>query len=211
MPALSPSGRHQAGQRLRLGEWSLSRSGLPRRNGAPCHPAMIRISTSAAASLISTRGDSGAAACQRGQRFVAPTRGKVEVLRPRPAQGGQATDQVSHPKTPAHDEFHSQCRAAWRVAARLHECSCLAACVEGFATAWAAALAGPLARRMRAMKLKGQVAICNRRRSGDRRNVRQDSCRSGRNRGRRRYRRRTCRTSGQSLAAHQHRPLAIRG
>src|SRR5262245_36288793 len=48
--------RHQAGRRLRPDEWSLSRSGLPKTNGPPCHPAMTGISTSAVASLISTRG-----------------------------------------------------------------------------------------------------------------------------------------------------------
>src|SRR5215831_14846466 len=39
--------------------WSLSRSGLPRTNGPPYRPAMTKISTSAVASLISTRGARG--------------------------------------------------------------------------------------------------------------------------------------------------------
>jgi hypothetical protein len=59
MAAPSPSGPHQAGQCLRPPEWSLSRSGLPKTNGPPCHPAMTEISTSAVASLISTRGANG--------------------------------------------------------------------------------------------------------------------------------------------------------
>ena len=59
MAAPSPSGRHQTGQRLRPAEWSRSRSGLPRTSGPPCHPATTKISTSAAASLISTRGANG--------------------------------------------------------------------------------------------------------------------------------------------------------
>jgi len=57
--APSRSGRHQAGQRLRPPAWSLSRSGLPRTNGPPYRPAMTKISTSAVASLISTRGARG--------------------------------------------------------------------------------------------------------------------------------------------------------
>ena len=59
MAAPNRSGRHQGGQRLRPAEWSRSRSGLPKTRRPPCHPATPKISTSAAASLISTRGANG--------------------------------------------------------------------------------------------------------------------------------------------------------
>ena len=59
LAAPSPSGRHPTGQRLRPSEWSRSRSGSPRTSVLRCPPATTKISISAAASLISTRGANG--------------------------------------------------------------------------------------------------------------------------------------------------------
>ena len=135
MAAPSPSGRHQSRPTPPTSPNGRFRGAACQgQDGPPCHPATTKISISAAASLINTRGANGAAACQRGRRSLAPTRRKVEGLRRRPAQGGQAESSFSSKNTVSR-QFHSQCRAAWWVAASLHECSCFGACVEGFATA----------------------------------------------------------------------------
>ena len=68
---------------------SLSRSGLPKTIGPPCHPAMTRISTSAVASLISTRG--ARKASQRPDRFVRQPEGQACSLCPLP----RCSDSVS--------------------------------------------------------------------------------------------------------------------
>jgi hypothetical protein len=83
------------GRRLRPPAWLPSRSGLPRTNGPPCHPAMARISTSAAASSISMRALMRVATYQRIRRREMLSARQLG-LSPQPFQSPPVDPRVVH-------------------------------------------------------------------------------------------------------------------